>query len=86
MRTHEARFSVNLATSDLPQLSSLLATTSKYRLVPGRIYSFYPGVTLVEIVGTSGQNYDRFIDECRQKGFDIARSTNAEIEVQFFLL
>ncbi len=74
---------VYIPLSEMTQLSVLLSKVAKYRLLPGRLFTHYPAITLVEIVGTSGQNYDRFIDESRNAGFDLRRTTNSEVEVNF---
>ncbi len=85
MRAREARFQVYIPVSDSRRLPLLFSKVSSHRMLPGRIYTHFPSITLVEVVGTSGQNYDRFVDECRNAGFDLRPVTNSEVEVTLLI-
>lgn len=81
MRTQEARFQVYVPLEESSRLPLLFTKVATHRMIPGRIFSHFPGVTLVEVVGTSGQNYDRFVEDCKRGGFDLRAVSNAEVEV-----
>jgi hypothetical protein len=87
MKRREARFATSLLQPELPRLPKLLQHAGRFGLVLGRIFTQYPdNNTFIEIVGTSGQNYDRFVDSCRNDGFDLVTISSAEVQVSMTYL
>ena len=78
MKGREVRFVSLLSQEDIASIPQAIIIANRHNLVLGRVFTYSPITTLIEFVGVSGTNYDKFITEVSSV-IDVRSATNAEI-------